>query len=105
MGGVPAEAPPPVFDDNLIVGNDISANSQDFEDAATSGPTGINIFRVGPMAGTVISQNVIHQEALDVVINVPGSSDVPTAQLRMNDLTDQVGVQNAGAAEVDARDN
>ncbi len=105
VNGVPAFLPPPVFDDNLIVGNDISANSQDFEDAATTGPTGINIFSVAPMKGTIISQNVIHQEALDVVINVPGSSEVPVARVHLNNLLDQVGVQNAGTANVDAREN
>src|ERR1019366_5873453 len=59
VNGVPAGAPPPIFNDNVILGNDISANSQDFADAATAGPTGINIYSLAPMTGTLISQNVI----------------------------------------------
>ena len=61
VNGVPPGAPPPNFNDNVIVGNDISANAADTEDAATGGTTGINIYSVGPMTGTIISQNVIHQ--------------------------------------------
>jgi Fe2+-dicitrate sensor, membrane component len=72
VNGVPAFLPPPIFNDNVILGNDIAANSQDFEDAATAGPTGINIYSVGPMTGTIVSQNVIHQEALDIVIRSSG---------------------------------
>jgi len=101
----PVGPPPPIFNDNVIVGNDISANSQDFEDAATSGPTGINIYSVGTMTGTIISQNVISQEALDVVIKVPAAG-VPVVQLHLNNFTDkQVGLQNAGTAQVDATQN
>ncbi len=105
VDGVPPQAPPVDFDDNLIMGNDISANAQDFEDAATTGPTGINIFSVAPMSGTIISQNGIHEEALDVVINIPASGDVPVVRLRLNNLPGQVGVQNAGTSNVDAREN
>ena len=104
VGGVPAFLPPPVFNDNVIVGNEISENSQDFEDAATSGPTGINVFSVGPMTGTVISQNVIHQEALDIVFNVPDGG-LPTAEVHLNNLPGQVGLQNSGTAKVDATQN
>jgi parallel beta-helix repeat protein len=103
--GVPAFLPPVVFDDNLILWNDISENSQDFEDAATSGPTGINIFSVAPMTGTIISQNVIHQEALDIVVNIPAVGAIPVVQAHLNNLPGHVGVQNAGAAKVDATEN
>src|SRR4051794_13563817 len=69
VNGVPAGLPAPIFNDNVILGNDISANSQDSEDASTGGPTGINIFSLAPMTGTMISQNVITQQSFDIVIN------------------------------------
>jgi parallel beta-helix repeat protein len=103
VNGVPAGAPAPNFNDNVILGNDISANSQDFEDAATAGPTGINIYSLAPMTGTIISQNVIHQEAFDIVIKVPASGAIPVVQIHANNLQDnQVGLQNAGTGKVDA---
>ena len=103
---VPSGAPPVMFNDNVILGNDISANSQDFEDAATAGPTGINIFSLAPMTGTLISQNVFHQEAFDIVVKVPATGNVPAVQIHLNNISDnQVGLQNAGTAMVDATQN
>lgn len=102
----PPGAPPVIFNDNVIVGNDISANSQDFEDAATSGPTGINIFSLAQMTGTIISQNLIREEALDIVVKVPATGSLPAVQIHLNSFSDnQVGVQNAGAAQLDAMQN
>jgi parallel beta-helix repeat protein len=106
VNGVPAGLPAPIFNDNVILGNDISANSQDSEDASTGGPTGINIFSLAPMTGTMISQNVITQQSFDIVINVPATDNVPAVQIHLNDIGgDQVGVQNAGAGQVDATQN
>jgi parallel beta-helix repeat protein len=106
MAGFPADAPPPIFDDNVIVGNDISANAADTEDAATAGPTGINIYSVAPMTGTLISQNVIHQEDYDIVIKIPGPGDTPSVLIHLNDIFDSgVGLQNAGTAQLDATQN
>lgn len=104
VNGVPAFLPSPIFNDNIILGNDIASNSQDFEDAATAGPTGINIFSVAPMTGTIISQNVIHQEALDIVIKVPATGS-PAVQIHLNNLSGRVGLQNAGSVQVDATQN
>lgn len=104
--GVPAGAPPVMFNDNVIVGNDISENSQDFEDAATAGPTGINVYSVAPMTGTVISQNWIHDEQLDIVVNVPPSGMLPVAEIHLNNLLGKmVGVQDLTTANVDATQN
>jgi len=106
VNGVPAFLPPPIFDDNVIVGNDISANSQDFEDAATSGPTGINVYSVGKISGTIISQNTIRQEDLDVVVKAPANAEIPAALIHLNNFPgNTVGVQNLGASVVDATGN
>jgi parallel beta-helix repeat protein len=104
--GVPPEAPPVEFNDNVILGNYISDNAQDSEDAATSGPTGINIFSLAPITGTLISQNEIQREALDIVMNVPGTGNIPVAQIHLNQFAeDEVGIQNVGTALLDATEN
>src|SRR5215469_7224885 len=56
-------------DDNLIVGNYIAGNGADTADAATPGPTGINVFGVAPIVGTVIADNVIKDEQVDIAVN------------------------------------
>jgi hypothetical protein len=105
VGGVPAGAPPVMFSDNVIVGNRISRNHQDNADAATSGPTGINLFSLTPMPGTIIVDNVIFQEALDIAIKVPAASGATDIQAHLNDLLKPVGLQNNGTANVDATEN
>ena len=60
------------LNNNVITSNYISGNGADSADAATPGPTGINIFSAGAVTGTVISQNVIKDEADDIVINTSG---------------------------------
>jgi nitrous oxidase accessory protein NosD len=98
----PAPAPPVNMNDNVIVGNRISGNSADTLDAATSGPTGINIFSVAPITGTVISQNVIEDETIDVAFNAPAGQ----LNVHLNDFnTRQTGIDNIGAATVNATDN
>ncbi len=57
--------------DNKIIGNTISGNGADTEDAETPGPTGINVFGVSPVSNLVISQNTISNEAVDVAVNTP----------------------------------
>lgn len=106
VGNVPPGAPQPDFNDNIILGNDISDNAKDTGDAATGGPTGINIYSVGTMTGTIISQNVIRHESFDIVIKIPAAA-VPAVQIHLNNITDNtdVGLMNAGAAQVDATEN
>jgi hypothetical protein len=70
------------LNDTLIVGNYISGNAADTEDAATAGPTGINIFGVGAIYGTIIEQNTIVNEQIDVVMNNPGAME-----LHLNNLS------------------
>ena len=81
----PAPAPPVNMNDNVIVGNHISGNGEDTLDAATSGPTGINLFSVAPVTGTVVSQNDIDDEAIDVAFNVPAGQ----MNLHLNDFNNR----------------
>jgi hypothetical protein len=101
-GAAPAPAPPVNLNDNVIVGNRISGNAADTADAATSGPTGINVYSVAPITGTVISQNVIDDEAIAVAFKAP------TGQLNvhLNDFQIHgIGVDNLGTGTVDATEN
>jgi hypothetical protein len=86
------------LNDTMIVGNYISGNAADTEDAATAGPTGINIYGVAGIYGTVISQNTIVNEAVGVVMNNPGSMEV-----HMNNIMGgTTGVANLGTGFIDA---
>jgi len=89
------------LNDTVIVGNYISGNAADTEDAATSGPTGINIYGVGAIYGTIISQNTIVNETVDVVMNNPGAMEV-----HMNNLLGGgTGIANLGKGIVDGSMN
>jgi hypothetical protein len=95
-------APPVNMNDNVIVGNRISGNGADTEDAATSGPTGINLYSVAPVWGTVISQNIIDQEAVDITFKAP-EGQVNAHFNNFGRLA--TGVDNKGAGTVDATEN
>ncbi|HEX4201622.1 MAG TPA: hypothetical protein VHY59_08905, partial [Chthoniobacterales bacterium] len=86
---------------NVIVGNHVSGNGADSGDAKTPGPTGINVFGVSPVTGTVISDNIISEEDDDVVANTPALVTV-----HYNDLLGgKTGVNNLGSGSVDATEN
>jgi nitrous oxidase accessory protein NosD len=68
-------APPVDLSSNVIVGNFFLGNGADTEDAATPGPTGINIFSIAPVIGTVIAENVFVDEAIDVAVSTPSLLD------------------------------
>jgi parallel beta helix pectate lyase-like protein len=89
------------LNDNVIIGNRISGNGADTDDAATPAPTGINVFGVSAITGTIIAENVIDDEAVDIVTNTPAQIAV-----HLNDLLDgKIGVDNIGAGTVDATEN
>ena len=89
------------LNDNLIVGNYIAGNGADTEDAATPGPTGINVFGVAPITGIAIVQNVIRNEAVDIAANTPALVAVHLNNL----LGNQIGVDNLGDGAVNAAQN
>jgi hypothetical protein len=96
-----SHAPGQNLNDNAIVGNYIAANGADRDDAATAGPTGINVFGVTPITGTIISRNVIEREAIGIAVKTASEVDV-----HLNDLQNhQVGVANLGSGTVDATEN
>ena len=97
----PMDTPAVNLNDNVIAGNRISGNGADTDDAATPGPTGINVFGLAPMTGTIISENVIDDEAVDIATNTPAQVNV-----HLNDLLDgKIGVDNLGTGTVDATEN
>jgi parallel beta-helix repeat protein len=97
----PPGAPSINLNDNVIMGNYISGNGADVQDSATSGPTGINVYSISPVYATEILQNTIVNEALDVVQNSPGVTDVHLNNL----LGTGVGVANPSKGTVNATQN
>lgn len=98
----PAPAPAVNLNDNVIVGNYLSGNAADAEDAATPGPTGINLYSVAPVWGTIVSQNVIEDESVGIAFKAPkGRMD---AHLN-NFLGMGIGVDNLGSGLLDATEN
>lgn len=77
-------APADNMDGNMIIANFIAGNLADNFDTATPGRVGINInsgLGGSPVRGTIISQNVIRDEDVDIAINTPAEVDI-----HLNDL-------------------
>ena len=82
------------LNDTLIVDNVLVANSADGGDAATPGPTGINVFGVSPSTGTVIALNNFEKEQVDIVAHIPGEVFAPLNNLTAYGLN--LGLLNIG---------
>jgi nitrous oxidase accessory protein NosD len=96
-------APPIYFNDNIIVGNHIYGNAADTEDAMTSGPTGVNVYSVAPMKGTIVAQNDISDESIGIAFNAPAGS---TLISHFNDFNGHnTAIDNIGSGSIDATDN
>ena len=92
------------LNDNAIVGNQISGNGPD-SDPGTGVPAGIVVFSddeggAAPITGTVIVQNAIKNEGIDIAVKTPGSVDA-----HFNSLFGDLGVSNLGSGSVDATQN
>ena len=98
----PASAPAFNLNDNVIAGNYVARNHADTQDAATSGPTGINVYGAGAISGTVIAQNVIRDETIDVATHTPGDVLV---HLNALEGAHAAGVSNTGQGSVNATEN
>ena len=96
-----SHAPGQNLTENKIVDNYVADNGPDRNDAATSGPTGINVYAVSPTSGTTITGNVVEREAIAVALKTP--TDVT---VQFNNLNNhRVGVANLGSSFVDATEN
>jgi hypothetical protein len=97
-------APPVTFRDNSVIGNHFRDNGADTSDAATAGPTGINVYSMLPLTGIVIANNVIEDEAIGISFNSPATQAgaPPQMQAHLNLFEPKsIGISTLGAATVD----
>jgi hypothetical protein len=74
--------PTAILRDNSVIDNYFRSNGADTGDAATAGPTGINIYSMVAVSGIVISGNVFEDEAVNISFNSPGTADVKPPQMQ-----------------------
>jgi nitrous oxidase accessory protein NosD len=97
-------APPVTLRDNSVIGNHFSGNGADTEDAATAGPTGINIYGVLALTGMVVTGNVMEDEAIGISFNSPATvtGAPPQLQAHLNQFEPKtIGISTLGTATVD----
>jgi parallel beta-helix repeat protein len=96
-----AHAPNQNVNDNMLVGNTILGNGADTEDAATPGPTGINLYAFVPATGNIISGNSVRNETVDVA-----TSTAALVQVEFNNLLGgNTGLDNIGTGSIDATED
>lgn len=99
-----SHAPDQNLGSTIIADNFISANGADTEDAATPGPTGINIAsgpHGTPITGVIVGHNTIKNETDDVAIKTGALVDVHANNL----LGKKAGLNNLGTGTVNATEN
>ncbi len=100
----PPGAPPVTFRDNSVIGNTLRSNGADSRDAATAGPTGINIYSVFPIAGLVITNNIFEDEAIGISFNAPATwLNAPSQMQAHFNLFEAgtIGISDLGTASID----
>jgi nitrous oxidase accessory protein NosD len=98
----PAPAPGINLNDNVIIGNTIYGNAADTADAATTGPTGINIYSTAPITGLVIEHNEFSNESINISIKIPAG----TVNAHFNDFNESgIGIENTGTTLINATEN
>jgi parallel beta-helix repeat protein len=99
-----AHAPNQQLNDNMLIGNTLIGNGADTGDAATPGPTGINVFSGVPSTnatGNIISGNVMQQEQFDVAVK-----NAQPVMVEFNNLLGKgMGVANLGTGYVGVQGN
>jgi nitrous oxidase accessory protein NosD len=100
----PAGAPPVTLRDNSVIDNHLRSNGADTEDAATAGPTGINIYGVLPLTGMVVTGNVMEDEAIGISFHTAATAPnaPPQLEAHLNQFDPKtIGISNLGTATVD----
>jgi parallel beta-helix repeat protein len=96
-----AHVPGQDLSNNVIAGNTIVNNGPDSADAATPGPTGINVYGAGDVTGTIISGNSIQSESVGIAIHTTAR-----VQAHLNSLLGlETGLANLGSGPVGATVN
>jgi parallel beta-helix repeat protein len=100
----PSTAPPVTLRDNSVIDNHLRGNGADTMDAATKGPTGINIYGALPLTGMVVTGNVMEDEDIGISFNTSatGPDAPPQLQAHLNQFDPHtIGISNLGTATVD----
>ena len=91
------------LNDNIIAANTISNNGPDTGDAGTPGTTGIDVFGVSTITGTIVAENTMSSQDVALVAHTPGEVDASLNNLLASGLN--LGVANIGLGPVDATEN